>query len=315
MNDTSLNPDQIEIEAEYYFKQDDNGSPSLFSVQMEVQRVLAERGYDILNRGERVWDFISQHHVPDPSLWWRIKDRMGLVHEADRLGQHAIENLRETRDDRPYVITFRFIPVQWENGDEGYSVEMEAIPTLSEKMERLDGDFSDASPERAVRKGKRELRNIATEVGFATAREPFTRSENYRDTLTSHLRQELQGYQYGDSVVNFTDEGDEAFRYSLFRPALCGYVHAIEWAIICYIEHTEGRDIIEEEGYGRGPGFPNLIDEIEGTGAVTQTTSDTLRDFNDERIWMAHHKSGPVTDIDVHRVKQRHGILLEELFL
>ncbi|NHX41910.1 MULTISPECIES: hypothetical protein [Haloarcula] len=72
---------------------------------------------------------------------------------------------------------------------------------------------------------------------------------------------------------------------------------------------------MEEEGYGRGKGFKGLIEEIEDTGQIKQTTSEALRQMNTERIWMAHHKEGKVSEIEVRRVKQRFSILLEELFL
>lgn len=159
------------------------------------------------------------------------------------------------------------------------------------------------------------MRSIATEVGFNTLREPFTLSENYQDTLESHLRQQLKDVKYGSYVTNFADDADEALRYSLMRPALCAYVHGIEWAIICHIEQEEGLDIMEDEGYGRGRGFPGLIGELEDTGKVSQTTSEALKTMNTERIWMAHHKSGRISEIEVRRVKQRFAILLEELFL
>jgi hypothetical protein len=314
MAGNSLDPDEMEVEAEFYFIQND-GSPSLGSAQMQLADVMTRRGYEILHNGQRVWEFIHQRPQPDPGPLWRLKERVGLANEVDKESEQALEHLRDTKNSHPYRIKFRFISTSWDNGDEGYIVEVECIPALRDKIDQLNDDFDDADPKSAVRTSKSELRDIATEVGFSILREPFTRAENHESTLESHLRQQLQEYEYGPYVTQFADDADEALRYSLIRPAISAYVHGIEWAIICYIEEMEDRDLMEEEGYGRGEGFKRLISKIEDTGKVTQTTSEALRQMNTERIWMAHHKEGKVSEIEARRVKQRFSILLEELFL
>ena len=307
-------PDEMEVEAEFYFIQDD-GNPSLGSVQMQLTEHMTRRGYDVLHQGRRVWEYMLQQRHSSPGLWWRLKQKLGLVNETNRKAEQTIENLRETRDNHPYRIKFRFIPTSWNNGDEGYVVEVECIPALRDKIDQLNGNFENSDPKSAVRTSKSELRDVATEVGFNILQEPFTRAENHEPTLEPHLRRHLQDYEYGSYVTQFSDDADEALRYSLIRPAICAYIHGIEWAIICYIMQKENRDLMEEEGYGRGNGFKDLIKEIEETGEVTQTTSEALREMNTQRIWMAHHKEGKVSEIEVRRVKQRFSILLEELFL
>lgn len=314
MANSNLDPDEIEVEAEFYFIQD-NGNPSLNSAQLQLTEVMTRRGYDVLHHGKRVWEYILQQRQSSPGFWWRLKQKFGAVNESDRMVEQSLENLRETRNNHPYRIKFRFIPTSWENGDEGYVVEVEGIPALRDKIDQLSEDFSDIDPKGAVRTSKSELRDIATEVGFNILQEPFTRAENHEATLESHLRKQLQEIKYGSYVTQFVDDADEALRYSLIRPAISAYVHGIEWAIICYIAEFENRDLMEEEGYGQGYFFKDLINEVEETGAVTQTTSDTLRQMNTERIWMAHHKEGEVSEIEVRRVKQRFSILLEELFV
>lgn len=310
----SLDLDEIEVEAEFYFIQD-NGNPSLSSAQLQLTDVMTRRGYDVLHQGQRVWEYMLQNPQPSPGFWWRLKQKVGLANEADKTAEQAIEALKETRNNHPYRIKFRFIPTSWKNGDEGYVVEVECIPALRDKLDRLSGAFEDADPKSAVRTCKSELRDIATEVGFSILREPFTHAENHEATLEQHLRKQLQEYKYGSYVTQFADDADEALRYSLIRPAISAYVHGIEWAIICYIAEMENHDLMEEEGYGRGKGFKGLISEIEETGQVKQTTSEALRQMNTERVWMAHHKEGEVSEIEVRRVKQRFSILLEELFL
>lgn len=311
---TSLDPDELEVEAEFYFIQED-GSPSISFAQVQLTNVMTRRGYDVLHQGQRVWEYMLQQQHYSPGVWWQIKQKFGLENEVEWKTEQSIENLRKTRDNHPYRIKFRFIPITWENGDEGCRVEVECIPALRDKVDQLGGDFADSSPKSAVRTCKSELRDIATEVGFSILHEPFTRAENLEPTLESHLRKQLQEYRYGSYVTQFADDADEALRYSLIRPALCAYVHGIEWAIICYLAEKENRNLMEEEGYGRGDGFYELIEKIEKTGEIKQTTSEALRQMNTERIWMAHHKEGKVSEIEVRRVKQRFSILLEELFL
>lgn len=314
MAEHTLDPDELEVEAEFYFIQED-GNPSLTSTQLQLTEVMNRRGYDIIHKGRRVWEYILKQRQPSPGFGWRVMQKLGMVNEEDRHFEQIIDNLRDTRDDHPYRIKFRFIPSSWENGDNGYVVEVECIPALRDKIDQLSGDFEDANPKSAVRTSKSVLRDIATEVGFSTLHEPFTRAENHEPTLEEHLRKQLQEYKYGSYVTQFADDADEALRYSLIRPAICAYIHGIEWAIISYIAEVENRDLMDEEGYGWGQGFKDLIDEVEETGEVTQTTSEALRQMETERVWMAHHKEGEVSEIEVRRVKQRFSILLEELFL
>ncbi|MDB2261385.1 hypothetical protein PM035_10510 [Halorubrum ezzemoulense] len=314
MQKRSFDPGEIEVEAEFYFIQD-NGNPSASSAQLQLANVMTRRGYDVLHQGQRVWEYIFQNPQPSPRFWWRLKQKVGLANKSDKTAEQSIEALKQLRDDHPYRVKFRFIPTSWENGDEGYVVEVECIPALRDKLDRLGGSFEDTNLKGTVRTCKSELRDIATEVGFSTLREPFTRAENHEPTLEQHLRKQLQEYEYGSYVTQFADDADEALRYSLTRPAISAYVHGIEWAIICYLAEVENRDLIEEEGYGRGKGFKGLISEIEDTGQVKQVTSEALRQMNTERVWMAHHKEGEISEVEVRRVKQRFSILLEELFL
>lgn len=314
MPEGSISPNQLEVEAELYFIKGE-GYNSLNSAQIRLIDVMSRRGYDILHQGKRVWEFILRQRQPSPGFWWRLRQKIGLANEVDKKAERSIENLRGTRSNHPYRVKFRFIPTTWNSGDEGYIVEVECIPALRDKIDQLAKDFSDEDPKSAVRSSKSEVKDIATEVGFGILREPFTPAKNHEAVIETHLRKQLQEYKYGSNVTHFSDDADEALRYSLVRPAISAYVHGIEWAIICHIEEEYDRDLMEEEGYGRGNGFTELIEEIEDTGDVTQTTSEALRSMNTERIWMAHHKQGQVSEIEARRVKKRFSILLEELFL
>ncbi len=129
MAEHSLDPDELEVEAEFYFIQD-NGNRSPSSAQLQLTDVMNRRGYDILHQGQRVWEYMLQNPQPSPGLWWRLKHKLGLANEADKTAEQAIEALKGTRHNHPYRIKFRFIPTSWENGDEGYVVEVECIPAL-----------------------------------------------------------------------------------------------------------------------------------------------------------------------------------------
>ena len=196
----SLDPDEIEVEAEFYFIQD-NGNPSLSSAQLQLMDVMTRRGYGVLHQGQRVWEYLLKNSQTSPGFLWRLKQKAGLANEANKKAEQAIEALKETRNNHPYRIKFRYIPTSWENGDEGYVVEVECIPALRDKLDRLGGDFENADPRSAVRTCKSELRDIATEVGFSILREPFTRAENHEPTLEQHLRKQLQEYKYGSSLL------------------------------------------------------------------------------------------------------------------
>lgn len=72
----SLGPDEIEVEAEFYFIQD-NGNPSLSSAQLQLTDVMTRRGYNVLHQGQRVWEYILQNPQPSPGFWWRLKQKVG----------------------------------------------------------------------------------------------------------------------------------------------------------------------------------------------------------------------------------------------
>jgi len=129
--------------------------------------------------------------------------------------------------------------------------------------------------------------------------------------------------EYGDNVIQLSDEGDKALRYQLLHSALGSYIHAIEWSIICYFEDKFDKDFIEEEienefGYYYGQ-LVNKIsagsdDNIIEKSAVTQKTQEELDLFETYRYWMGHHKTGTLTRANVIMVKERLEILLGELF-
>lgn len=313
ISNTPLSPDQLEVEARFYFPHED-GSPDLELVQLRLVEVMNERGFSVLYSGQRVWEFVLQRIDPPPSLLWKVKKRFGRADVVRKQAERSIRKLRGTRGDHPYRVKFRFVRREWDSGEKGYIVEVVCIPAIREKIDQLEGNYEETNPKSAVRSCKTELRDIATEMGFTILSTPATPAEYHQATLNTELRKRLQEIEYGNQVIHFADDADEALRYSLIRPALSAYFHGIEWAIIVYILETEDRDIIKDEEYGRGKGFLNLVEDLKATGQVPQTTIDELESMNTERIWMAHHKSGNVSEISVQRVKQRFSILLEELF-
>lgn len=97
------------------------------------------------------------------------------------------------------------------------------------------------------------------------------------------------------------------------------YVHAIEWAIITYLEDQEDFDVIEKENQGEyfylAGKKPNLLDELRKHVEIDQKTIERIEELNrSERRWMAHHRSGETLQGDVDAVRSRLGALIKTLY-
>lgn len=121
-------------------------------------------------------------------------------------------------------------------------------------------------------------------------------------------------------MIAHIDDGDECLKHGLLVPALSSYVHAIEWAGIAYLKYTQDIDIIEREQNGESYYFANgkensILSEVKKHADLDQKTVSRLRSMNSaERRWMAHHKSGSVTEDEVKAVRSRLAAFVESLF-
>lgn len=133
--------------------------------------------------------------------------------------------------------------------------------------------------------------------------------------LSDGLKKTLEATKWGAEVLEHLNDGDECVRNELFHPALNCYVHAIEWAIISYLEAARDIDIIEQEDNGDYHTYHELLDELSDTADIDQKTKSKLSIYNSaERRWTAHHKTGKTTLPDITAVRNRLLILIEQLF-
>lgn len=319
MGADTLSADEVVVEAEYIhvINHDPPSLPKLHEqllTQMELEGFVPEDRRKLALNSQAV-SYIRDMDRPTKTLTWKVKNWLNLTDEADLNRNNYIWNLRRMRDDLTFRLRFRIVPISFEE-TEGYSIDVRAEPALYHKHQQIS-HREDFSSQNAVRSAKEKLEDIAVNMGWETWREPRTKTETLRETVNDQMRERLESTKYGEYVVELADEGDEALRYQLLHPALSSYIHAIEWAIICYREDAYGDDLIEEEITGEfGYNYGQLIEEELPTDApITQKTKEELSAFVTYRRWIAHHKSGKLTEHNVGTVKDRLRILLEELYI
>lgn len=136
---------------------------------------------------------------------------------------------------------------------------------------------------------------------------------------TPAIREHLTNTNYGNEVIDKIREGDKCYQNSLWHPALAMYVHALEWAIITYLEDQEDVDIIRKERDGTRFNLagrsPSLLEVLTDKVTLNQKLMERIEDINRaERRWMAHHRTGEVLQDEVDSVRSRLGVLLAVLF-
>lgn len=143
----------------------------------------------------------------------------------------------------------------------------------------------------------------------------------FQSIVSQAIESELQKSKYGEEVIAHIDDGDECWTRDLFHPALNSYIHALEWAMIAYLDLEANRDIIQEEqtqnkNYYFAGRSPNLLAEVQNHGSpLSQKSESWLTARNrTERRWIAHHKSGAVLEADVRNIRARLDEILTELF-
>jgi hypothetical protein len=319
MSAEGLSTDEVVVEAEY-FAPSGQEKPSLSALhedllmQMRIESYVPENPAKVRLNKKSV-SFVKDFERDTPSLRWKFWNKLGRADESELTRDGYFDALESIRDDEPWYLKFRLIPglVGDENGIKIKATAEPAILHKHEQIERYEED--EFNTKNVVRSCKNKLNNIAADLEWDVWREPHTPAEKLQPTLGSPVRDALQQTKYGEDVIQFADEGDEALSYNLLHPALASYIHGIEWAIICYLEAEEDDDLIDEEisdefGYYYG----QLVNKIAETGAVPQKTIEELEGFVTYRRWMGHHKSGTLSRSNVWNVKQRLGILSEELF-
>ncbi len=318
MSADSLTADELIVEAEY-FHPTGHEEPSLSELHENVRLLMQMEGYEAKNPQKaalspRSVTYIYQLDPPEKTWVWKIKDKIGLTDERKLVRHTYLDSLESTRDDLPFHLRYRMIPVELEN-EMGVRIEIKSEPAVLHKHQQIEYQEG-YNTQNVIRVSKEKIEGIAADMGWEPWREPHTTAEDLRETLDQNVREALKGTKYGRNVVQLTDEGDESLRYHLLHPALGAYIHAIEWAIICYFEHVHEDDLIEQEQEDEfGYNYGQLVDKVAKQGDITQKTHEDLERFVTDRRWMGHHKSGTLTEANVATVKQRLRVLLEELFL
>lgn len=106
----------------------------------------------------------------------------------------------------------------------------------------------------------------------------------------------LNRYEWGQRGFRSFRDGLKCIEHGLLHPALCSFIHAIEWALILGLKIRK-KDIIGEERKNKNPFFLiQLIDKARKQEIISDKMYDRLTICHQSyRRWMAHHKTGKVT--------------------
>lgn len=313
MGADSLNADELVVKAELIgkFAEEDFSMSGLHDRLMDIMDLEGyfpeDRRKALLNT--RTIRYYLKHREKEKGTIERV---LGVLssnqNEPDYMDYH--DQLGTTRDDIPFEIEFRFLPLTKGEMIE-LRTEMTIVPAvvLHHEMVRRRDDYN---AQNAVRSCKEFARTIAAEFGWMFHTEPYTPASSLRPTADDQTKLVLTDMEYGRKVIEFSDEGDEALKYGLDHSALASYIHAIEWTIIAHLKAVADFDVFEKEEGGPGFSYKLLVDLLEEHGNAHQTTIENLKKHRTDRRIMAHHKSGKLSSSHVHSVKESLKHLMED---
>jgi len=321
-----IDPDELIIKAEYFLPIEIDES-NLRTIKQEFGLILRQKGYRqtdvetrILGPSHRTMTFRYNFDEPEKPLSWRLKDFFGIS-SKDALQQlyedHVFAQLRRRREDLPFEFDLRFRSSELE-GTEGYYTFVTIIPTLLQQYRaRLLSPSSDFDVQTTVRTSKREIEKIFDKIEAHQVRRPYTEAEVIAPTLNDTQREHLATTDYGQTALEYIEEADKCLQHNLFRSALNCYVLGIEWVIISHLERDHDRDVVSNELDNPDDpdmGYMNLVDLLMSHSDIPQKTYSKLKSINyAERRWIAHHKSGSLTESEVVNIKDRLQILIQEI--
>jgi hypothetical protein len=319
-----IDPDELIVRAEYFLPIEP-GDSNLRKIKDEFRNIFHREGYiqiddemDIIGPTHRSMTF--KHHLgkPDPPLSWRIKDFLGLTSNGEVPSyqrEHMFQKIEERLEDLPFEIELRFRTIDTDE-TEGYRVTVIVIPTLLQQYrQRILTAESEFDVKTTVKSTKREIERIFSKIEAQPLQTPYTEAEVIESEISQEHRDSLNQLEYGDTALQYLNEGDTCLQRGLLNAALNCYILCIEWTIITHLKREGRRDVIEEEKEEGGDFYWELVEEIEDDEYVSQKTFEKLDNMNSvERRWMAHHKSGELAETDVRNVRDRLEILIRELF-
>lgn len=315
MSAESLNADELIVKAELVTSFAENDF-SLKRLHKRLRNIMDLEGYQpveprkpLLNT--RTIKYTLKIRKKEKSTIQNIFETLSPgTSEPEPMDYH--NQLEETRDDTPYQIEFRFFPLESDEGLE-LRTRITVIPAVVLQHQQVARQ-EDYNAQNIVRSCKEFTKTIAAEFGWGFIAEPHTPARTLRTTADEEIRSTLTELEYGQKVIQFSDEGDEALKYGLDHSALASYIHAIEWTIVTHLKDVANFDVLEKEEGGPGFSYKLLVDLLEDHGESHQTTIENLKKHQTDRRIMAHHKSGKLSTSHVHSVKETLENLMEESF-
>lgn len=312
------------VRAEYFLPVE-TGENNLRKIKDELRSIFHLEGYyqiddniDILGPTHRSMTFKFQLDERTPPMVWRIKDYLGLVPKGQvppYQQEHMFSQIEKRLEDLPFEFELRFRTVKTDE-TEGYRLTVIVIPTLLQQYrQRLLTGKSEFDLKTTVKVTKREVERIFSKIEAHPLQRPYTEAEVIGSELDQEHRDALNQLEYGDTALQYLNEGDACLQRGLLNAALNCYIFSIEWTIITHLKREGRRDVIEEEKETDGDFYWELVKELETDEYVSHKTYEKLSNMNSvERRWMAHHKSGELAETDVRNVRERLEILIRELF-
>lgn len=319
-----IDPDELIVKAEYFLRIEPSEN-NLRKIKDELRKIFQQASYiqtdvnvDIFGPAHRSMTFTHYPGEPDPPLSWRIKDALGLTSDGEVPSYQRdfiLQKVEERVEDLPFEFELRFRAINTDES-EGYRVTVTVLPTLLQQYrQRILTAESEFDVKTTVKSTKREIEKIFSKIEARTLQKPYTEAEVIESEINQEHRDALNKLEYGDTALQYLNEGDACLQRGLLNAALNCYILCVEWTIITHLKREGRRDVIEEEKEEGGEYYWKLVDELEQDEYVSQKTYEKLRNMNSvERRWMAHHKSGELAETDVRTVRDRLEILIRELF-
>jgi len=319
----NLDPDELIVKAEYFLPvEPDDGN--LRKIKDEFRAILRQKEYIQVDAGMDMVGPIHQSMTfkpnldkSDPPLKWRIKDFFGFTSNTEIPSyqrEYIFKRIDERVEDLPFEIEIRFRSI--ENESSRFRTTIIVVPTLLQQYrQRILTTDSDFDVKTTVKYTKREIERIFSKIGATPLQKPYTEAEVLESEINQEHRNALNQLEYGDTALQYLNEGDACLQRGLLNAALNCYILCIEWLIITHLKREGRRDVIEEEKEEGGEYYRELVRELKDDEYVSQKTFEKLDEMNSvERRWMAHHKSGELAETDVRNVRDRLEILIRELF-
>lgn len=325
MNNGKPDAEELVVKAQFFIPIEPK-EKNLRNIQNRLAQILMEEGFYTEDapmpymRTDRTMEFIRIPPSPESSGWQKIKKRFGFgddnPHQILRERENFLEGLGRLVEDTPFRIVLRFKTFQ---GDEieGYEVFVESTPAILQQYRQLDipSDYN-YNIDNIVRQNKSEIKRIFGRLELEATQGPYTEAESLDTRLSESIVNKLNEHQYGQTAVQYVNEGNQCLKQNLLHAALSCYILGIEWLILHYRATEENEDLVKQQQKGEiGPVyFDDLVDKIREDAAASQKTMNKLEKFHKaERRWMAHHKSGELQRQDVENVRSTLLQLSEEL--